>query len=126
MNKKVTDDRFTKESILEKYNEIYVNMPSDKKDREKYENAQWYKIYQKHKNDSKILTSNRDFLLCRDIVILTLMLFISYCIFSMLKVVDFSCEVIFILFLELVVSDIAMRGKGKRLAYNVISEDVYN
>ena len=63
---------------MQKYNQIYANMPTDRKEREKYENAQWYRLYRDCKNENKILIANRDFLLCRDITIITLMLLIIY------------------------------------------------
>ena len=86
---------------------------------------QWYKIYCSCKNDSKILIANRDFLLCRDITIITMMLIVLYLIFCFFKIVVLSEKVVLILIAEWIVSDISMRGKGKRLAYNVISEDIY-
>lgn len=126
MKDKVKDDRFTKKDVMKKYKNVYDNMPTDKKEREKYENAQWYKIYNKYENESKILTANRDFLLCRDMTIITLMLILIYIVcFGILKVIMFSWETFIFLIIELIVTDVATRGKAHRLAYNVISEDVY-
>ena len=125
MQIKVKDDRFNKSDVLKKYDQVYHNMPTDKKEREKYQNSQWYKIYCSCKNDSKILIANRDFLLCRDITIITMMLIVLYLIFCFFKIVVLSEKVVLILIAELIVSDISMRGKAKRLAYNVISEDIY-
>lgn len=125
MQNKLKDNRFTQSDITVKYAQVYQNMPTDKKQKEKYENAQWYKIYQKYKNESKILTSNRDYLLCRDIVIITITLGILYAISCRLGIISFSIKMMMILIIEIIISDVAMRGKAKRLAYNVISEDVY-
>ena len=41
MKQSVRDDRFTQADVMQKYNQIYANMPTDRKEREKYENAQW-------------------------------------------------------------------------------------
>ena len=95
------------------------------KEREKYENAQWYKMYKDCRNENKILIANRDFLLCRDITIITMMLLILYFILTSLKIIVFSKIIAIIIVVELIVSNISMRGKARRLAYNVISEDIY-
>ncbi len=126
MKKNIRDDRFTVQDVMEKYSNIYENMPSDKKARKKYENAQWYRIYQEHQNKNKVYTANRDLLLCRDITIITLFLIFMYlvCIF-ILNLFAFSTKLLVILLVELFVADIATRGKASRLAYNVIAEDVY-
>ena len=100
-------------------------MPAEKKKKEKYENAEWYKLYNNYKNESKILIANRDFLLCRDITIITIMLIIIYLILVILKIIVFSKNIVVVMLIELIVSNISMRGKAKRLAYNVISEDIY-
>lgn len=119
------DDRFTHADIVKKYASIYSNMPVGKKEKGKYENAQWYKIYNNYKNESKILIANRDFLLCRDLTIITIMLMIIYFILIVLKIIVFSKNVVAVMFIELIVSNISMRCKATRLAYNVISEDIY-
>ena len=119
------DDRFTHADIMKKYASIYNNMPAEKKKKEKYENAEWYKLYNNYKNESKILIANRDFLLCRDITIITIMLIIIYLILVILKIIVFSKNIVVVMLIELIVSNISMRGKAKRLAYNVISEDIY-
>ena len=119
------DDRFTHADIVKKYASIYSNMPVGKKEKGKYENAQWYKIYNNHKNESKILIANRDFLLSRDLTIITIMLIIIYFILIGLKIIVFSKTIVTVMLIELIVSNISMRGKATRLAYNVISEDIY-
>lgn len=43
------DDRFTHADIVKKYASIYSNMPVGKKEKGKYENAQWYKIYNNYR-----------------------------------------------------------------------------
>ncbi|MDB8699267.1 hypothetical protein PNU98_16200 [[Ruminococcus] gnavus] len=119
------DDRFTHADIVKKYASIYSNMPVGKKEKGKYENAQWYKIYNNYKNKSKILIANRDFLLSRDLTIITIMLIIIYFILIGLKIIVFSKTIVTVMLIELIVSNISMRGKATRLAYNVISEDIY-
>ncbi len=125
MKRKINDDRFTKEDILKKYKEIYEKMPKDKKERGAFQNAKWYKIYQKYKDESKIFTANKDFLLCRDINLITVWLIFIYLICSVwFGIITFSLSNIVLLLIELILTNVAMRGKAKRLAYNVISEDI--
>ena len=44
MKIEVKDIRFTQQQILERYKDIYENMPNQKEDRYRYENSVWYKI----------------------------------------------------------------------------------
>ena len=71
------------------------------------------------------MTANRDFLLCRDLTIITIMLMIIYFVLIGLKIIVFSKTIVAVMLIELIVSNISMRGKATRLAYNVISEDIY-
>jgi hypothetical protein len=127
MKKKLKDDRFTSEDVMIKYKSIYDQMPLDKKAKENYENAHWYRLYQKYQDKNKVYTANRDFLLCRDITIITLFLIGMYMAgVFLLNIFEFSIKIVAIMICELVIADIAMRGKASRLAYNVIAEDIYS
>ena len=53
------------------------------------------------------------------------MLIIIYFILIGLKIIVFSKTIVTVMLIELIVSNISMRGKATRLAYNVISEDIY-
>lgn len=123
MKKKVNDDRFLQEDVLVKYKHVYDNMPM--KNRDKYENANWYKIYDECKDEAKVFTANQDYLLCRDMNIITIWLLVAYIIaVFLMKILVFSWNVILFLVLEYIATNIAMRVKGKRLAYNVIAVDI--
>lgn len=92
----------------------------------KYENSCWYAIYQKVQKEDKVYVSNRDFLLCRDISIMTIIMLAIYLVSAfILGTFTFSWKMVVILAIEYIISDMAMRGKGKRVAYNVIAEDIY-
>lgn len=69
MKTKLKDDRFSQEDVMSKYKEIYANMPETNK--RKYENNNWYKLYDGCKDESKIYTSHKDYLLCRDLYMVT-------------------------------------------------------
>lgn len=126
MEKSIKDNRFTQEEALKKYAEIYEKMPEDEVERDNYENSRWYSIYKKYESVEKIYIANKDFLLCRDITIITLMLAILYGCSCVLHLLPFSWEIIVLLIVEYVITNAAMRGKGKRLAYNVITEDIHS
>lgn len=126
MKKKLKDDRFTWNDVENKYKEIYENMPQDTNEKQKYENAKWYGIYRKHEKAERVNAANKDFLLCRDMTIISLLLIGVYFIGSViLGFLNYNSLIIKILFFELVLADIAMRSKALRLAYNVIAEDIY-
>lgn len=125
IKKKTIDNRFTKEQAVEYYKEIYETMPENKKERYEYENAKWYSIYRKYEKEKRIFVSNRDFLLCRDLCMVTISLLIIYVLFVFgLNLLHFSFRFFWFIIFELVVSNVAMRGKGMRLAYNVIAMDI--
>lgn len=39
--------------------------------------------------------------------------------------IGFNCRVVIVLIIELVATNIAMRGKQRRFAYNVIAADIH-
>ena len=49
----------------------------------------------------------------------------DYFVLIGLKIIVFSKTIVVVMLIELIVSNISMRGKATRLAYNVISEDIY-
>lgn len=125
MQKKLKDNRFTIEDVREKYKEIYQNMPMEKKKRQLYENAQWYKIYQRYQNKPKILIAQRDYLLCRDITVITAVIAVIYLIFTLaLKIFPISKKMLLVLVIEIIVADVATRNKATRFVHNVIAEDI--
>lgn len=125
MRKKLKDDRFSQYDVLNKYKEIYENMPIE--NRRKYENNQWYKLYNGCKDENKVYTSHRDYLLCRDLCVSSIWIFLIYLLLVfLLNIFNFSWRICVFILLEIVVTDIAMRVKGERFAYNVIAVDIYN
>ena len=127
MNEKIKDERFTREAVLAQYSETYEKLDgiSLEKERKKQENAAWYIIYKRHKTEKMIEVSNRDYLLCRDLTSINIIMMIVYLIFSIAlqmfelkyKVMGFLCLMYFILM-------IASRLKARRFVLNVIAADV--
>ena len=108
MKEKVNDRRFTKEEILQRYSTIYEKLENlTEREKRKVSNSAWYAIYCKHQNESTLYIG--------------LMYFVLYA-FSM---IGFNCRVVIVLIIELVATNIAMRGKQRRFAYNVIAADIH-
>lgn len=122
---KQNDKRLNNNMAINKYKNIYDNMPKDKGELGRYENYNWYKIYSECRNSPKVYFANRDFLLCRDISIMTLLLFAIYCALILIGLLPWICKILYFFIMEFVVSNIAMRIKATRLAYNVILEDLH-
>jgi hypothetical protein len=127
IKEKNTDKHFAWKQTNEIYKSVYNNLPKNKKERYIYENSEWYKIYNKHRDVMMVKISNRDFLVCRDIYFTTIITIILYLVFVIIfKVIIFDYRYIGYLLCMLVVSNIGTRNKAKRLVYNVILYDITN
>lgn len=124
IEKNNVDGRFLKIEAQKHYKDIYVNMPEDKKQVDIYQNANWYKIYSKHRDVAMIYNSNRDYLLCRDMFISTISLSVLYMISIITKLFEYN--IIYILFLVtmLFVNLLTTHIKARRFVYNVIAYDL--
>lgn len=120
------DQRLNLEMAKEKYKAIYLKMPEKKKERRIYENSNWYKIYSKYSNKPKIYYANKDYLLCRDITVMTIFLLIAYLFVVAFSELKLDIRILLLFLVEFLLSNYAMRGKASRLAYNVIADDLYN
>lgn len=98
---------------------------SDPDKLKRFENAEWYKIYQKYKESTKILLSNIDYLLCRDLCSISLLILIIYIVVTIcFDIIILNWDVVGFLFTEYIITNIAARHKAKRFVMNVISEDI--
>lgn len=118
------DYRYTQEKALEKYHNIYENMPKAKKDKSSYQNDQWYQLYSKHRNVPIIFNSHRDYLLCRDIYFATILVSVFYIFIIFLNNISISWNFIILELALLIVSNIATRQRAKRFVGNVIAYDL--
>lgn len=120
------DRRFTTEECLKKYDSIYENMPSDKKKRYKYENSKWCDLLYKYEEETKVLVSHRDFLMCRDMSSTTILMLIVYFVISaILKIMKFEWKAIAYLAVIYYICKMAAKVKSKRFAMTVISCDIH-
>lgn len=118
------DDRFLKTEVTKRYKDIYANMPEDKKQVYLYQNAKWYKIYSRNRDVSMIYSSNRDYLLCRDMFISTISLSVLYILSIVVKLFEFNIIYVLFLITMLFVNLLTTHVKAKRFVYNVIAYDL--
>ena len=122
------DNRIEKNDALSSYKKIKSRideLEGKSKDKRRYENSQWYKIYYTYRNEDMIFISNRDYLLCRDIFISTVSLMILYISFTLIfKIIEFSSIYFICLLVLLVISNISSHFKAKRMVFNVIEHDL--
>ena len=119
------DERFTKEQIIEKYSDIINNFPQGKKERLDYENSKWYSIYNLYRDKTMVLVSNRDYLLCRDMTVSTVVICILYFVMVFaFHAFEFKVESLLYLLLIFILTNWATRQKGKRYVNNVIACDI--
>lgn len=120
-----SDIRFSNTNIEKYYENIYSQMPQDKKEKKIYQNQQWYHIYHQHRDIEMVTASAKDFRLCRDIFISTINIFIIYIVLCVIsEIVELNIYYIGFLTIMIIISNIATRNKGKRWVYNVIAHDI--
>lgn len=126
MKKEVTDKRFTQEEVLMKYAGVYEKL-KDLSGKKRYtvSNSEWYAVYREHEDDSKVFNSHRDYLLCRDFCVSTMWIGLIYFVLCGFSLIAFDCKLVAMLVIELITTNIAMRSKQKRFAYNVIAADIH-
>ena len=112
---------------MEKYAKFYVDLEAEPDiDRKKtLQNAYWCSIYQMHKDEAAINFANRDFLLCRDICIMTLWLLLAYLGACALSILPFYWKLVVFFVIEFVLTSVAVRGKGGCLARSVLASDIH-
>ena len=121
------DIRYTKENAMKVYSEIYEHMPSEADKKRTYQNSQWYKIYHRHTTVPMISNSHKDYLLCRDIYIATVVVLIMYIVlYFLLKNITFSWQLIVFESILLIATNIAARQRARRFVANVIAHDIHS
>lgn len=123
MEQKFQDDRFKLEDAKKKYSQIYERIKSEPSSFD--QTPLWYEIYNKHRNNTIVFGSNRDYLLLRDMhsqTIVTILAYILLWWFSGL--LTFSWKFVIYLAIMTVCLNISARVQGKKMVYNVLSVDV--
>jgi len=127
IKKESFDKRFTNTDAQRVYSKVFELMPNDKREKYLYENAEWYKIYNKHRDTNIIVSSHRDYLLYRDIYFATIVNMIIYfgLIFGF-KIISFNWQYLCYLSVMLIITNLGTRNKRKRFICNVIAYDIVN
>ena len=124
---KVSDIRIDIDEAKQSYKDIIrcKNKVSDDKTRRKYENKEWYKIYKKYDGKDDVNQTQADYLLCRDMFVISMFGLISY--FILIFIGDdiiFSGTFICIILCLGFISWCGMRNKMKRFVLTVIATDL--
>lgn len=120
------DIRFTALKALDYYKDIYSEIENISYLREKcrYENQEWYRIFSSVKNEGAVISAHRDYLMLRDMHVATWLLIFIYGIFGGIGVIPLNLSIIAFLLFFIVITNIATIHKGKRFVYNVIACDM--
>lgn len=123
MEQKLEDNRFTLKEAKKKYAKIYEQINDEPK---KFDQTPlWYEIYNRHRENTIVFGSNRDYLLLRDMHAQTIILMLVYIIiWRMAGNMAFSWKYIIYLTSMVILLNISARVQGKRLMYNVLSVDI--
>lgn len=123
MEHKFEDDRFKLEDAKKKYSHIYERIKSEPDSFD--QTPLWYEIYNKHRNNTIVFGSNRDYLLLRDMHSQTIIMMLVYLLlwwFSGLLV--FSWKFLLYLVIMTGLLNVGARVQGKRIVYNALSVDL--
>lgn len=118
------DDRYTSEEAMHQYADVYKQLKSNNEESNRIQNSAWYKIYKRHEDHIQILTSQRDYLLCRDMCVMTIYMFIAYFILQLYRMEWVSLKMFMIFAEEYLILLLAARLKGDRFVRNVIAVDI--
>lgn len=120
------DKRFSTQDALVFYADIYesIDIESNEEKKKVIQNKNWYYLYKLHEKKTQIFVSQRDSLLCRDINVITIMLFLGFIVLYFLSNNPFSCYTLLFFFIEFVLTRFLAQTKGNRYAYNVIATDI--
>lgn len=123
---KLKDDRFALSDATRLYQEIIKKLPSDRKEKRKFENKHWYSIYLNHQEMGQVSQSQRDYLMCRDLYIETLTFLLLYFLATLFfpNVITFSWRFVLILVMLICAFNWCTHLKMKRFVYTVIAVDV--
>ncbi|WP_027437193.1 hypothetical protein [Lachnospira multipara] len=119
----INDYRINLKKAATKYKNIIENIPTGDA-KYNYENSEWYKIYNKHESSEKILVSQRDYLLCRDMCTATVTEAIIIIVGMIMGLVPKAWSIFIVLLIMYILTLIATHNKADRFCKNVIAQDL--
>jgi len=120
---KINDMRFEIKDAQEKYRAIIGELPSNKKEKKKYENKNWYRLSLTHEDNPRVKTAHHDYLLGRDLYTTTITLSALTVIGMGFRIVQFSWIPVIYLIAMLILTNIATRFRAHRFVNSVIAVD---
>ena len=123
------DARFTPDDAQKRYKDFYaeLNQMIDKKQKKRLQNSKWYGIYQSVETNETVRLSQQDFLLNRDMCIISIEILFLYVVLLLFSSgFTIKMTVVGWIIIEIVITKIAAMSKAKRFAFNVITKDIHN
>lgn len=127
-SRKLKDDRFQISDAATVYANIIQQLPAEKEIRRRYENKNWYWIYQKYQEKGQVSQCQKDYLMCRDLYI-EVLTFLSMYILSLIffrSTVVFSKKFIALIVLLAAAFNYCTHLKMNRFVNTVIAVDLAN
>lgn len=121
---KINDMRIDVEKAQEKYKDVIDGLPSNKKEKERYENTKWYSLSRIHEDDPRVKTAHRDYLLTRDLYTTTITMFVLTAASMGFRVVAFSWILVGYLIAMLILTNVATHFRAHRFVNSVIAVDM--
>ena len=120
------DIRFTRSKALERYSDIYseIEKIACLKQRRKYENQEWYRIFSSVKNEGTVFSAHRDYLMLRDMYVATWLLMVMVVFLGTVEFIPLNLNALVFLFFFIIITNVSATHKGKRFVYNVIACDI--
>lgn len=121
---KINDMRIDIKEAQKKYSNIISGIPTDKKEKKKYENTEWYALSLMHEDDPRVKTAHRDYLLNRDMYTTTFTLLLLTAVGMGANIIKHSWIPIGYLAIMLILTNIATHTRAHRFVNSVIAVDI--
>jgi hypothetical protein len=127
-SKNLKDDRFQISDAATVYADIIQQLPADKESCRRYENKNWYGIYQKYQEKGQISQCQKDYLMCRDLYIEVLSFLAMYILALLIfpAIVVFSKKFVALSVLLAAAFNYCTHLKMNRFVNTVIAVDLAN
>lgn len=117
------DDRIDNELARKVYKQIIDNIPKDD-EKYAYENYKWYSIYNKYEKENKILVSQREYLLCRDLCVATVTEALLVLAGMIIGIIPWSLKIYILFGILYIITLVSTYNKADRFCRNVIAKDI--
>lgn len=124
-NKNYSDPRVSTTKLRDFYQDTWNEIVQKKHHNELYQNKKWYNLYISVRNESIIFFSNSNYLLARDISVLSILFVIFYPFMQIFPYIYYN-YILHIYFVFIwILTIFAAHETGKKFANNVLIENYY-